>query len=64
MKKSIMDAIDPVRKLLKDASLHNFDDQPQGPEHKVMLPTWAVAPLKANGISTNALNVAGKVLKS
>lgn len=39
MKKSIMDAIDPVRKLLKDASLHNFDDQPQGPEHKVMLPT-------------------------
>lgn len=26
--------------------------------------TWAVAHLKANGISTNALIVAGKVLKS
>lgn len=39
MKKSIMDAIDPLRKLLKDAGIHDFDNQPQGPESKVLLPT-------------------------
>lgn len=39
MKKSIMDAVDPFRKLLKDALLHDFDSQGQGPENKVMLAT-------------------------
>ncbi len=39
MNKSIMDAIDPLRKLLRESSLHNFDIQLQGPENKVMLST-------------------------
>jgi hypothetical protein len=39
LNKSIMDAVDPIRKLLKDASLHDFDTQAQGPENKVVLTT-------------------------
>lgn len=39
LKKSIMDAVDSFRKLLKDSSIHDFDSQGQGPENKVMVPT-------------------------
>lgn len=39
LKKSIMDAVDPFRKLLKDSSIHDFNLQGQGPEHKVIVQT-------------------------
>jgi hypothetical protein len=34
MKKSIMDATTPVRVFLKESELHNYEEQPQGQEHK------------------------------
>ena len=39
LKKSIMDAVDPFRKLLSDAGVHDFDSQEQGPDYKIFLPT-------------------------
>lgn len=38
LEKSIMDATGPVRQYLLEQGLHNFQDQEQGQEHKVMLP--------------------------
>jgi hypothetical protein len=38
LKKSIMDATAPVRRLLHTASVHDFANQPQGPDNKVMRP--------------------------
>lgn len=40
--KSIMDAIAPVRQLLFDAQVHDYDKQLQGPENKVLVPTHFV----------------------
>jgi len=37
LKKSILDATDPVRNLLKDAGIHNYSEQAQGEVHKVKL---------------------------
>lgn len=48
LKKSIMDAVDPFRKLLKDADLHDYDSQEQGPDSKVLIPTILI------GYSENA----------
>ena len=36
--KSIMDAIKPLRNLLLDKGMHNYDTQQQGPENKVKIP--------------------------
>lgn len=38
LRKSILDATLPLRTLLKDKSVHDFTNQPQGPENKVVLP--------------------------
>lgn len=40
--KSIMDATGPVRELLKNARLHDYELQGQGPEHKVMVESYFV----------------------
>ena len=40
--KSIMDATAPVRQLLSDSRVHNYETQPQGPINKVMIPTHFV----------------------
>lgn len=40
--KSIMDAIAPVRNLLKDAGLHDYDEQKQGPANKVLVESYFV----------------------
>lgn len=40
--KSIMDATAPVRELFKNAKLHDYDAQGQGPEHKVMIESYFV----------------------
>ena len=37
-----MDAIAPVRQLLFDAQVHDYDKQLQGPENKVLVPTHFV----------------------
>ena len=36
--KSIMDATAPVRQLLLDARVHNYEVQGQGPNNKVLIP--------------------------
>lgn len=36
LKKSILDATSPLRNLLSSGAVHEFIDQPQGPEHKVI----------------------------
>lgn len=41
--KSIMDAVAPLRNLLYDAGLHNYNDQLQGQEHKKILPAVIIA---------------------
>lgn len=38
LRKSILDATLPLRTLLKDKSVHDFSNQPQGPDNKVVLP--------------------------
>lgn len=40
--KSIMDAIAPVRDMLKNSNIHNYQEQLQGPEHKEMRETHFV----------------------
>ena len=40
--KSIMDAIGPVRELLKDEGIHDYEAQEQGPSAKVMWPAFFV----------------------
>lgn len=45
--KSIMDAIGPVRVLLKDEGIHDYEMQKQGPEAKQMWPSYFVT---ANGL--------------
>lgn len=40
--KSIMDATAPVRQLLHDKQIHNYELQGQGPENKVKIPTHFV----------------------
>lgn len=37
LKKSIMDATGPVRNYLKGQEVHNYQEQGQGPEHKVLV---------------------------
>lgn len=44
--KSIMDATAPVRELLKNASIHNYETQNQGPENKVLIQSYFVYPDK------------------
>lgn len=41
--KSIMDATSPVRQLLKDAGLHDYASQRQGPENKVQIKSYFVS---------------------
>ena len=40
--KSIMDATKPVRELLKNAMLHDYEAQGQGPEHKVTIDSYFI----------------------
>ena len=40
--KSIMDAIAPVRNLLSEAGIHNYETQEQGPANKVMVKSYFV----------------------
>lgn len=42
--KAIMDATGPVRELFKNAKLHDYEVQGQGPEHKVMIKSYFVYP--------------------
>lgn len=39
LKKSIMDATTPVRRYLLENSIHDYDTQKQGPEHKLLVKT-------------------------
>ena len=41
-KKSIMDATSPIRNLLSDANVHDYDLQEQGPDNKVLVKTHLV----------------------
>ena len=40
--KSIMDATAPVRELLKNSNIHNYEQQGQGPEEKVLIKSYFV----------------------
>lgn len=40
LKKSILDATAPVRAFFKEKNVHDYDLQPQGPEHKRMIDTY------------------------
>lgn len=42
--KSIMDATAPVRQLLYDMHIHDYETQPQGQDYKVYVPTYLVTP--------------------
>ena len=42
--KSIMDATIPLREMLRDTNVHNYDIQKQGPEAKVLLETYFLTP--------------------
>lgn len=42
--KSIMDATSPVRDLLKESNLHDYEFQKQGPENKRIIKSYFVAP--------------------
>lgn len=42
LKKSIMDATGPVRSFLKEAQVHDYDQQLQGPENKIMYPAFLI----------------------
>ena len=42
--KSIMDAIAPVRTLLKEAGLHDYEEQKQGPANKILIESYFVYP--------------------
>lgn len=44
--KSIMDATGPVRTLFKNSGLHDYEKQKQGPDAKVMIESYFVAPEK------------------
>ncbi|MBQ8405918.1 MAG: MvaI/BcnI restriction endonuclease family protein, partial [Clostridia bacterium] len=44
--KSIMDATVPVRELLRNADIHNYETQNQGPENKILIPSYFVHPDK------------------
>jgi hypothetical protein len=44
IEKSIMDATAPVRAYLASVGCHDFDEQPQGPEHKRLLRAYLVHP--------------------
>jgi hypothetical protein len=43
LSKSILDATQPVRKFLKDESIHDYDSQGQGPEAKVLIDTVIIS---------------------
>jgi hypothetical protein len=43
LKKSIMDATSPVRRFLRDANIHDYDCQKQGPEHKILVPSFLMS---------------------
>lgn len=40
LRKSILDATAPVRTYLKEQGIHNYESQPQGPEHKRFIDTF------------------------
>lgn len=40
LKKSILDATAPVRAYFKEKNIHDYDTQPQGPEHKQLVNTY------------------------
>lgn len=44
MEKSIMDATGPVRQLLLNEQIHNYDTQLQGPANKILVETFLVGP--------------------
>ena len=44
LKKSIIDAHEGIRRFLKSKSLHDFDQQKQGPDHKREMPVKLVLP--------------------
>jgi hypothetical protein len=52
IEKSIMDATAPVRQFLKRNDIHDYDEQLQGPENKVIFPAFFVLPTGL--IETNA----------
>ena len=58
--KSIMDAIGPVRELLKDEGVHDYDLQGQGPSAKIMWPSCFVT---ANGLIETAASLYRPVTK-
>lgn len=43
LEKSIMDATGPVRVFLKNANVHNYEIQSQGPENKILYPTFLIS---------------------
>lgn len=42
LEKSIMDATGPVRAFLKNANVHNYEIQSQGPENKILHPAFLI----------------------
>lgn len=58
--KSIMDATAPVRALLKESNIHNYESQNQGPDFKVMVESYFVYP---NGLSETSASLYRPVTK-
>lgn len=60
MGKSIMDATGNVRDFLKSSGIHDFDTQPQGTEHKRLIPTRLVTSAGIVGTTTSLYRPATK----
>lgn len=45
-KKRILDATEPVRAYFVEKGIHNYEDQPQGPEHKRLIDTFILTDLE------------------
>lgn len=58
--KSIMDATSPVRNLLKESNIHDYEFQQQGPENKVMVDSYFVS---AHGITETTASLYRPVTK-
>ena len=50
-KKSILDATAPVRTYFIEKGIHDYEDQPQGPEHKKYVDTFILTDLEQHKTS-------------
>ena len=60
LKKSILDATEPVRSFLSEQRLHDYETQPQGQDAKVILPAVFLSGTKATTVEVSLYRPATK----